>query len=997
MNPTDSCPECGKPLPAGSDVCPACLMAQAIASRTLDDANEPREIPPPPAPEEIAEKFPQFEILECLGRGGMGVVYKARQKSLNRLVAIKILAPERERDARFAERFAKEAEMLAKLSHPHIVTIHDFGETGGLYYLVMEFINGVNLRDLLREGKMAPEQALAIVPPICDALQFAHDHGIVHRDIKPENILLDREGRVKIADFGIATLAGDAAERAGTPHYMAPEQSGGASAVDHRADVYALGVVLYEMLTGERPTAFPVAPSRRVQIDVRLDEVVLRALAHQPERRFQSVGDFNTVLGEVTRHVTTGPPRPEPVMERQQIRMEEPPITGLRISQLASAAAASWAIALIAMNSIPELKKWAITSNPGLMVASLALGMGVITGVLLGVLAVFRRGLASSGEPRLPWLRQVFHFAPALLLAIAWWTSGLERGAVLILSVLVVAGLVLRAIFQAKPAPEKSTRATAGALAWWALGLLLAGIIGTPLLLSFTTKEEGVLFAGGACLIASLVLAILSWRTRMGKTIALIWAGLFATAIVMGVFYQSLNERARSEALARARSQQWKNEELAARLERELEQHRPEHQEPPSQGTFAPGAIMIDGKSYPSIHAALEAAPANAVIHLAEGTFPERIVINKPVRLVGAGWDKTRLELTGHQHPPLEIPNVAQVATQSTLVIGTEGEVILEGLSISRKAPLLEVLQISKEEPRPEEGSLAPSAVAIYQGSVVLRDCALTGSPGSLVSARDASVTMDRCLVAGAWHAGILLYNTKSADIRRCVVRNCRYAGIAIGGESRQVTITGNKITGSGWHGIQYDGECSPVIAGNVIRNNGQTGIFATGRTGGEITGNFITGNATAGISCWHDSHDRIERNLFAANPLESIFLTDGAVPQIRGNIFSGTGIHQQPERGSSTYSLPVVERNVFWGMTRPWERWTETGRASVKLPEGNRMEDPKLGPSHTLPSNSPLRAAGIGPETSPLYHTSFPIQLEEKTIIPDGDTRDPKSWKRPR
>src|SRR6186997_471508 len=164
MNSTDAptCPKCGTQLPvdAPRGLCPRCLMAMNFATETAltGAASVPAE--PPLSTEEIAPHFPQLEILECLGRGGMGVVYKARQKSLNRLVAIKILAPERERDARFAERFAREAEMLAKLSHPHIVTIHDFGETGGLYYLVMEFVDGVNLRDLLRDGKLEPKQAL---------------------------------------------------------------------------------------------------------------------------------------------------------------------------------------------------------------------------------------------------------------------------------------------------------------------------------------------------------------------------------------------------------------------------------------------------------------------------------------------------------------------------------------------------------------------------------------------------------------------------------------------------------------------------------------------------------------------------------------------------------------------------------------------------------------------------------------------------------------------
>ena len=193
----------------------------------------------------------------------MGVVYKARQKSLNRLVALKLLAPERVGDPVFAERFSHEAQALAKLNHPNIVTIHDFGQAGGFFFLLMEFVDGVNLRQAMKAGRFTPEQALAIVPPVCEALQFAHEHGIVHRDIKPENLLLDKDGRVKIADFGIAKMLGesDASTPAvpsftgvGTPQYMAPEQ-GKAGRVDHRVDIYSLGVVLYELLTGELPAA----------------------------------------------------------------------------------------------------------------------------------------------------------------------------------------------------------------------------------------------------------------------------------------------------------------------------------------------------------------------------------------------------------------------------------------------------------------------------------------------------------------------------------------------------------------------------------------------------------------------------------------------------------------------------------------------------------------------------------------------------------------------
>ncbi len=189
-------------------------------------------------------------------------------------------------------RFSREARALGKLNHPNIVAVHDSGEANGLYYFVMEYVDGVNLRHLLREKSLPPKEALAIVPQVCDALQFAHDEGIMHRDIKPENILIDKKGRVKIADFGLAKLVGQdhvddnltkAHEVMGTIRYMAPEQMEGAKDIDHRADIYSLGVVFYELLTRELPLGRFPPPSKRVQIDVRLDEIVLRALEKEPE------------------------------------------------------------------------------------------------------------------------------------------------------------------------------------------------------------------------------------------------------------------------------------------------------------------------------------------------------------------------------------------------------------------------------------------------------------------------------------------------------------------------------------------------------------------------------------------------------------------------------------------------------------------------------------------------------------------------------------------
>jgi predicted Ser/Thr protein kinase len=271
------------------------------AATSPDAARRPA--PVPPSPEAIARHFPQLELIELLGSGGMGVVYKARQREIDRLAALKILPSEAAGDPGFAERFTREARALARLSHPNIVGLYDFGHVNGLHYFIMEYVDGLNLRQLEQAGKLAPREALQIIPQICEALQFAHDEGIVHRDIKPENVLLDKKGRVKIADFGLARILGHepedfrltrAREVMGTPHYMAPEQVEKPQTVDHRADIYSLGVVFYEMLTGELPLGKFLPPSQKVQIDVRLDDVVLRALEKEPGRRYQHASEVKT-------------------------------------------------------------------------------------------------------------------------------------------------------------------------------------------------------------------------------------------------------------------------------------------------------------------------------------------------------------------------------------------------------------------------------------------------------------------------------------------------------------------------------------------------------------------------------------------------------------------------------------------------------------------------------------------------------------------------------
>jgi tRNA A-37 threonylcarbamoyl transferase component Bud32 len=317
------CPKCGGLIPAEASqgLCPKCLMLQA--SLPTEAAGGPSAKSAPPTHEALAAAFPQLEILELIGQGGMGFVFKARQLKLDRLVALKILPQSLAADPAFAERFTREGRMLARLNHPNIVTVHDFGlAPNGFFYLLMEYVDGVNLRQAMKAGRFTPAQALAIVPKICEALQFAHNEGILHRDIKPENILLDAKGRVKIADFGIAKLLGERRAEAtltgagatlGTPNYMAPEQIENSGDVDHRADIYSLGVVFYEMLTGGLPIGHFALPSEKSYADPRLDDVVLRTLEKDRERRTQTAGEVKTQVETIAGSAGVPPLPGQPV------------------------------------------------------------------------------------------------------------------------------------------------------------------------------------------------------------------------------------------------------------------------------------------------------------------------------------------------------------------------------------------------------------------------------------------------------------------------------------------------------------------------------------------------------------------------------------------------------------------------------------------------------------------------------------------------------------
>ncbi|MCE9592861.1 MAG: serine/threonine protein kinase [Planctomycetes bacterium] len=322
MTERRTCRRCGtsfEPTQSPHGMCPQCLLAAGM--REPEEVAARKAVERAPAVEELVPLFPELDFEGLVGQGGMGFVFRARHRELGRTVALKLLAREHAVEPSFAERFRREARTLARLSHPGIVAIFDSGERGGWFYLLMEFVEGANLRHLMKSARVEPAQALSIVGQVCAALQYSHDQGVVHRDIKPENVLIDVAGHVKIADFGLARLVDrdlgafaltGSHQVMGTPHYMAPEQWEKPQSVDHRADIYALGVVFYELLTGEMPLGRFDAPSKRVQVDVRLDEVVLKALEKQPERRYQQASEVQSDLDSIASSAGPVPNDEEP-------------------------------------------------------------------------------------------------------------------------------------------------------------------------------------------------------------------------------------------------------------------------------------------------------------------------------------------------------------------------------------------------------------------------------------------------------------------------------------------------------------------------------------------------------------------------------------------------------------------------------------------------------------------------------------------------------------
>jgi len=1131
-SPTEStvqrpaCPRCGNPTSPGAfqGLCPRCVFEAGLGTQTdariAAVSNQDPQLPSLSI-EEVATLFPQLEILECLGRGGMGTVYKARQPKLNRLVALKVLAKEKGADPRFAERFLREAQALARLDHPNIVKVHEFGEVDGLYFLILEYVDGLTLRQFLREGRLPPEEAIAIVPRICEALQYAHGKGVVHRDIKPENVLIDREGHVKIADFGIAKLVGADAPAAhltaerqviGTPHYMAPEQVEAPQRVDHRADIYSLGVVFYELLTGELPLGRFAPPSSKIHdlhLDVRLDEVVLKTLEKEPERRFQHARDVKTAV----EHLNTPTPVPIP-------SPTTPPLTlgpraafglarnlgigvGLTVCMLATVATlllpkSYLATARIEFQRItgpgaPAMPDPFLVQTEFEKIQSTRVLSRVVTNLNLSTLWAARANAPALSDSQCVGLlrrtlslkqlrdtalieiqvhsqaaQEAADIANAIATAYRDLNTSTTRvniveeavaapyparpnlplnlllGALSALTLgLMTAGLVILLTWR----PRQVLRPAIGpsGKARLALGLLLAGTLGTLMLMALSSRHEYALLFGALSLLLALGFGLATWRERLGKgvaiTVGLLVLGLSLVALlVFGLgFFNARKASALAEAaqMREAELRSLAEQTRAARISRPQtatdlgftpttneplqRQLRPPQAMPHASPESPKATVNADGSgSYPTIQAAINAEPPGSVIRIGPGRFPETLTITQAVTLQGAGWDQTIIgPIEPRQSPsPAEVAAAEKMAAKETadpqraralvqaalqqwiqpvVKAQSTGEVQLQGLRLT--LPGL-----------PAEGRLAPVPLLEARGGPLrITDCALVGSPGiGLMVHEGSNVRIDRSLIAAVWNTGIVIErgNPSQVEILDCDIRNCHYAGMTIGRGQTQVLVRACRISGAAWHGVRYD-DAGPELEGNLIFGNARSGIYASGRTQARVQGNVFFENEMNGMSCWFNNADRITGNTFFRNQREAISILGGSSPTVQSNLFTDHAIavfqgklnSQSP--GADAVGTPTFTANAVWNNQTNFVQslladpiMGDFPADAATLKTDPLLQNPGSGEFQMKPSSVVLQR-GIGCIAPLPLASPCPLQAEEKAIIPDGATRDYRQWKR--
>ncbi len=408
-------PPAPAPPPAAAAHPPAPTHPQA-APRAVDatmrlPAQVPHPAAPPPATQPPAaggtRQIGKYLVKGELGRGGMGAVYLAEQPGLGREVAIKELILSPAADPTALMRFLQEAQVMARTSHPNLVQVHDLEQIGDANYIVLEFVRGRSLRDMVNAGLVPLPQTFAVMHGVLQALDYAHKHGIVHRDMKPENVLLSDEGNVKVADFGIARLTDDSGPggtatktgtTVGTPQYMSPEQVA-SSKVDGRSDLYSAGIMLYELIVGQPPftaseadgpftlmakhvQAPPMPPSvHRPGLDMRLEEMIMKSLSKRPEERFQTGEEFDTTMSRIADRLCPG----------WQKSLEP----GADLSKMVPATAVAQVAAVASPLAVPSMAEPAVAAAPHAQavynpappikpIAKKATGcMGVIAGVVV--------------------------------------------------------------------------------------------------------------------------------------------------------------------------------------------------------------------------------------------------------------------------------------------------------------------------------------------------------------------------------------------------------------------------------------------------------------------------------------------------------------------------------------------------------------------------------------------------------------------------------------
>ena len=377
------------------------------------------------------EKLGKYKIVAKIGQGAMGEVYKAQDTVLNRFVAIKTITGSLGSDEQFRQRFHREAQSAASLNHRNIVTIFEFAEDQGMVYMVMELLEGTDLKDLISRGALRRfEDKISIVEQMCDGLAFAHARGVVHRDLKPANIHVLANGTVKIMDFGLARLGVSEMTRTGTvmgtPNYMSPEQVRG-ERVDSRSDIFSVGAVMYEVLAGHKPfeaesmhsVLFQVLDqnpepirNRTPEIPVPIAEVVDRALAKDPALRFQGAGEMRAALREASRLVSAGKAPPAALGRRSDaLHSDEDPTLAASPATLISTDATDWTQGATALDLAPASRGQAPrTARPHLTMVGSA--PAARAGWVYAVAAAFVLLIAVAGT--FVWLRLRAGQAPAM-------------------------------------------------------------------------------------------------------------------------------------------------------------------------------------------------------------------------------------------------------------------------------------------------------------------------------------------------------------------------------------------------------------------------------------------------------------------------------------------------------------------------------------------------------------------------------------------------------